>query len=300
MFNLPSGESTKSINSLEKITDWLIATGIERGDLIIAFGGGVIGDLVGFASAVTLRGIDFIQVPTTLLSQVDSSVGGKTGINSKYGKNLIGSFHQPKKVFIFTDTLKTLSQRELRSGYSEIIKYGLLGDNSFFSWLEENGHKVLALENESLNEAIYKSCKIKADIVSLDERETGSRALLNLGHTFAHALEAAVGYNNKLLHGESVSIGLIIAVKISTEMQFCEVGIFDKVNEHFKNIGLKTSLSDVDFSFPSSDELVNLMLMDKKVTKGLINFVMIKDIGKAFITNSVDLGLVKDVIDSLR
>ncbi len=300
MLNLPCGEATKSINFLEKISDWLIKSGVERGDLIIAFGGGVIGDLVGFVSAVTLRGIDFIQVPTTLLSQVDSSVGGKTGINSKFGKNLIGCFYQPRKVLIFTDVLKTLSERELRSGYSEIIKYGLLGDNSFFSWLEKNGHKVLALESESIHEAIYRSCKIKAEIVSLDERETGSRALLNLGHTFAHAFEAAVGYNNKLLHGEAVSIGLIIAIKISIEMGFCEADILEKVRDHFKNIGLKTRLSDVDFSFPSSDELVNLMLMDKKVTNGLINFVMIKGIGTAFVTNSVDLGLVKDVIDSSR
>ena len=300
LYELPAGERVKSLTFVEKLTDWLIDTGIERGDLVIAFGGGVVGDLVGFVAAVTLRGINFIQVPTTLLAQVDSSVGGKTGINSRFGKNLIGCFYQPKHVLVYTDILKTLSKRDLRSGYSEIIKYGILGDSDFFNWLERNGQKVLLLENESLEEAIFRSCMIKADIVSLDERESGSRALLNLGHTFAHALEAAVGYNDRLLHGEAVSIGIMLAAEVSRRMKFCNATVLERIRKHFNNTGLKTCISEVDFSFPSSDELVNLMFKDKKVTNGLVNFVMLKGIGEAFITNSVDISVVKDTIDYSR
>ena len=300
LFELPAGEHIKSIPYLEKLTDWLIETGIERQDLVIAFGGGVIGDLVGFASAVTLRGVNFIQVPTTLLAQVDSSVGGKTGINSKFGKNMIGCFYQPKQVLIYTETLQTLSKRDLRSGYSEIIKYGLLWDKSFFDWLEKNGKRVLLLENEPLNEAIYRSCMIKAKIVSLDERETGTRALLNLGHTFAHALESAVGYGGQLLHGEAVSVGIVLAADVSGRMGYCTKSTLDQVKKHFVKMGLKTFISEIDFSFPSSEKLVELMLKDKKVNNGLINFVMLKDIGDAFVTSSVDLSLVREALDSSR
>ena len=300
LYELPAGEHVKSLTFFEKLTDWLIDTGIERGDLVIAFGGGVVGDLVGFVAAVTLRGINFIQVPTTLLAQVDSSVGGKTGINSRFGKNLIGCFYQPKHVLVYTDILKTLSERDLRSGYSEIIKYGIIGDNDFFNWLERNGQKVLLLENEFLEEAIFRSCMIKADIVSLDEHESGSRALLNLGHTFAHALEAAVGYNDRLLHGEAVSIGIMLAAEVSRRMKFCNTTVLERIRKHFNKTGLKTFISEVDFSFPSSDELVNLMFKDKKVTNGLMNFVMLKGIGEAFTTNSVDISVVKDTIDYSR
>lgn len=300
LFELPAGEHIKSISYLEKLTDWLIETGIERQDLVIAFGGGVIGDLVGFASAVTLRGVNFVQVPTTLLAQVDSSVGGKTGINSKFGKNMIGCFYQPKQVLIYTETLQTLSKRDLRSGYSEIIKYGLLWDKSFFDWLEKNGKRVLLLENEPLNEAIYRSCMIKANIVSLDERETGTRALLNLGHTFAHALESAVGYSGQLLHGEAVSVGIVLATDVSSRMGYCTKSTLDQVKKHFVEMGLKTLISEIDFSFPSSEKLVELMLKDKKVNNGLINFVLLKDIGDAFVTSSVDLSLVREALDSSK
>ena len=300
LMKLPSGEAVKSFSFFEKIVNWLLETGIERDDLIIAFGGGVIGDLVGFAASTTLRGVDFIQIPTTLLSQVDSSVGGKTGINSSFGKNLIGSFNQPKAVIIDIEVLNTLSNREFRSGYSEIVKYGLLADINFFNWLDVNGDKLLSRDQSAIKYAINRSCSIKAKIVIADEKEKGERALLNLGHTFGHALESLTGYSDKLLHGEGVSIGCMLAFEVSSASGFCSSNDLERVKNHFKKNNLKSKIKDINQSFPPTSVIMEEMFKDKKVKNELINFVMVRSIGEAFITNEVDLGVVSQVIEQSR
>ena len=282
---LPSGEAVKSFSFFEKIVNWLLETGIERDDLIIAFGGGVIGDLVGFAASTTLRGVDFIQIPTTLLSQVDSSVGGKTGINSSFGKNLIGSFHQPCLVLIDTEVLKSLSDRLLRAGYTEIVKYALINNKDFFSWLEKNGHLILAGDKEALRHAIFVSCCSKAEIVSNDERETGQRALLNLGHTFGHAIESINQYKKNINHGEAVSIGIVFALKLSQELKHLDNKKVDNAIKHLKDIGLPTSLPKSIKKNTTLKKFVLAMKKDKKVKRGKINLILLKKIGKAFITN---------------
>jgi 3-dehydroquinate synthase len=285
---LPSGEKTKDFAHLEQLLDELLGRGIERSTVLVALGGGVIGDLVGFAAAVALRGLDFIQVPTTLLSQVDSSVGGKTGINTRHGKNLVGAFHQPRLVLADTTTLGTLDSRQVRAGYAEVAKYGLIDDPGFFEWLEDNGAAVCRLENESLVRAVTESCAAKAAIVGADERESGQRALLNLGHTFGHALEAAVGFDDRLLHGEAVALGMVMAFDLSVRLGLCPAEDADRVRRHLSAVGLPTRLSEVA-GVPSWNpaELLGHMARDKKVDQGRITFVLVRGIGQAFTARDI-------------
>ena len=293
---LAPGELTKNWASFNKTVEWLIEKKIERDDIVVALGGGVIGDLVGFAASVVRRGVSVVQIPTTLLSQVDSSVGGKTGINSPQGKNLIGTFHQPKLVVIDSTVLKTLTKRDFLSGYSEVVKYGLLGDKLFFEWLIDNKNGFFDCDLHVLREALRRSCLAKVDIVTKDEKEKGQRALLNLGHTFGHALESATNYSDILLHGEGVSIGCVLAFKLSVEMGFCETSEVTKVIKHFKEIGLKTAFSDLPFKLPSADKFLSLMLNDKKVKNGALNLILANRIGDAFIAENVDLNLVLEFL----
>ena len=286
---LEPGEISKGWDSFIKTVEWLIEKRIERDDLIIALGGGVIGDLVGFAASVVLRGVSVMQVPTTLLSQVDSSVGGKTAINSAQGKNLIGTFHQPKLVVADTSLLGTLNRRDFLSGYSELVKYGLLGDEELYEWLNENGHQLLKGEEQITNLAVKKACETKAKIVMADEKENSERALLNLGHTFGHALEAATNYSDRLLHGEAVSIGCVLAFKFSNEIGICNSSEVDRVINHFLSMGLKTEIKDIPGQLPTSKAFVNLMLNDKKVTSGSLNLVLVHKIGAAFVAKDVSI-----------
>ena len=284
---LEPGEQTKDYAHAEDLTRKLLDARIDRQTALVALGGGVIGDLVGFCAAITLRGLDFVQVPTTLLAQVDSSVGGKTGINMPQGKNLIGAFHQPRLVVADTGTLKTLSPRETRSGYAEVVKYGLINDAGFFSWLESNGPGVIGGEAEALRHAVVTSCKAKAAIVAADETEQGSRALLNLGHTFAHALEARTGYGNALNHGEAVAIGLRLAFDLSVRMGLCPPEDRDRMRGHLEAAGLPAGLRGLADDGWSADELIDLMGQDKKVRGGKLTFVLVRGIGDAFITADI-------------
>ncbi len=285
---LPAGEQTKSYALLAQVCDDILAAGIERNDHIIAFGGGVIGDLAGFAAAIVRRGIGFIQIPTTLLAQVDSSVGGKTGINSGHGKNLVGAFHQPAAVLADIDVLNTLPARELAAGYAEVAKYGLLGDADFFGWLEDNAGRIFSADPQARIRAIRTSCQAKAAIVARDERESGDRALLNLGHTFGHALEAATGYSDTLLHGEAVAIGMAQAFRFSEQLGICRPGAAARVEKHLKSVGLPTDVSGFRGKLPGADELVRIMRQDKKAEAGRINFVLVKDIGNAYIDRTIE------------
>jgi len=294
---IPSGESSKSFASLESLLDDIFATSPERNVTLIALGGGVIGDLTGFAASILLRGVNFIQVPTTLLSQVDSSVGGKTGINNKYGKNLVGSFYQPKLVLIDIDTLSTLPERELLAGYAEVVKYGLINDREFFNWLDDNLDKILAKEPEALKHIIYKSCEAKAKIVEMDEREGGKRALLNLGHTFGHALEQQAGYDGSLVHGEAVSIGMVMAFVMSCKMGFCKQEDVELAREHLKKSGLPVSPLDIKDSWDAT-QMLKAMSQDKKVSDGKLVFILASAIGESFIEKNVDAAVVSDTIDS--
>lgn len=284
---LPAGESTKSFQHLASLCDRLLAAGIERNDRIIAFGGGVIGDLAGFAAAILRRGIDFIQIPTSLLAQVDSSVGGKTGINSAHGKNLIGAFHQPVAVITDTALLNTLPRRELAAGYAEVAKYGLLGDAQFFDWLEASADLIMRGDSQARIHAIRRSCEAKARIVAEDETETGVRALLNLGHTFGHALEAATGYSQRLLHGEGVSIGMVQAFRFSEHHGLCKAGTADRVARHLKSVGLPVHASEIPGSLPPPAALVDIMRQDKKAQAGKLTFILARGIGEAFIARDV-------------
>ncbi|MDX2306928.1 MAG: 3-dehydroquinate synthase [Hyphomicrobium sp.] len=295
---LPPGEATKSFAALGPLSERLLEMGLERGDFVVAFGGGVIGDLAGFAAGILRRGVRFVQIPTTLLAQVDSSVGGKTGINTRQGKNLIGVFHQPSLVVADTDTLKTLPAREMRAGYAEVAKYGLLGDAEFFAWLEENVTGVLAHDIAPLTRAIETSVKAKAAIVARDELETGDRALLNLGHTFGHALEAFTGYSDRLLHGEGVAIGMAQAFRFSAALGLVARGVADRVEAHLRAAGLPTLISDIPGPRPSSDALVKLMGQDKKVRDGALTFILVRGIGQAFVERGVDAGQVKAFLDA--
>ncbi len=285
---LPAGEATKSYQHLAETCDGLLSAGIERQDMIIALGGGVIGDLTGFAAAILRRGVDFIQIPTTLLAQVDSSVGGKTGINSAHGKNLIGAFHQPRSVLIDIALLDTLPRRELAAGYAEVAKYGLLGDAQFFSWLETNAPALFAGDAQVRIKAITRSCEMKARIVAEDETETGVRALLNLGHTFGHALEAATGYSSRLLHGEAVAIGMAQAFRFSQAQGLCPSGAAQRIERHLRSVGLPTRLSDIPGSLPGAEKLIEIMRQDKKAVAGKLTFILLRDIGEAFITRDVE------------
>lgn len=284
---LSPGEATKSFADLARLCDWLLGTGLERGDCIVALGGGVIGDLAGFAAAVVLRGIGFIQIPTTLLAQVDSSVGGKTGINSTLGKNLIGAFHQPLCVIADTTALATLPRRELAAGYAEVAKYGLIGDAAFFAWLEENAARLFAGDREALGYAVNVSCRAKARIVAADETEAGVRALLNLGHTFGHALEAAAGFGNKLLHGEAVAVGMAMAFRFSERMGVCRAGAAARVADHLASVGLPAAPRDLAFDPPGAQGVLDLMRKDKKARDGRLTLILAHDIGEAFIAPDV-------------
>ena len=294
------GEKEKNISTVKKISDELLNSKIDRDDTLIAFGGGVLGDIVGFVASITLRGVDFIQIPTTLLAQVDSSVGGKTGVNTSHGKNLIGTFNQPILVLSDVSLLKTLDKRELKAGYSEIIKYALIMDDNFFSWLDKNFKKIDQVSDSKLIEAVYRSCKNKAHIVKMDVRESGVRAYLNYGHTFGHALEKLNNYRDTIKHGEAVSIGMLMA----SYMSFLEGHLSDKelnkINDQFRNTSLLTVIPKKLKDKLSTSVIQNTMLSDKKVKNGKINLVLLKKIGKAFVTNKYKQNNLKKVIkDSL-
>ncbi|MGZ9112954.1 MAG: 3-dehydroquinate synthase [Rhodoplanes sp.] len=295
---LPAGEQTKDFAHLRGLCERILSLGIERGTLLIALGGGVIGDLVGFAAGILLRGIDFVQAPTTLLAQVDSSVGGKTGINTPQGKNLVGLFHQPRLVLADVDTLKTLDERQMRAGYAEIVKYGLLGDRSFFEWLEANGGRVLAHDPAALRHAIAVSCRAKAAIVAEDEREAGQRALLNLGHTFGHALEAETGFGDALLHGEAVAIGAVLAFELSARLGFATADDIPRVRRHFASVGLPIDSRCLAGRDTSADRLLKHMRADKKVREGRLTFILARGIGQAFICRDVKDDDVRAVLEA--
>ncbi len=294
---LPAGETTKSWHHLEALTDRMIEHGIERRDHVIALGGGVIGDLVGFASAIVKRGCNFIQLPTTLLAQVDSSVGGKTAINSRAGKNLLGAFHQPALVLIDPDTLDTLGRREVAAGYAEVVKYGLIDDPDFFAWCEANGAALLDGDPAARAHAISRSVAAKAAIVSRDERETtGERALLNLGHTFGHALEAETGFSDRLLHGEAVAAGMALAFGYSVWRGECPAGDAERVVAHLRAVGLPASLAEAGVS-ASGARLVGHMLHDKKMDAGTLPFLLARSIGRTWLARDVDLKDVETYLD---
>ena len=293
---LPPGEAAKGWRGLETATEWLIARKVERDDLVLAFGGGVIGDLAGFAAAILRRGVGFVQAPTTLLAQVDSSVGGKTGINSPLGKNLVGAFHQPRFVLADTALLDTLPRRDFLAGYGEVVKYGLLGDAAFFAWLEENGPALAAGDAAARVHAIRRSCEMKAGIVSRDETEKGERALLNLGHTFCHALEAATGYSDRLLHGEGVAIGCLLAFETSAALGLCPQEAPGRVAAHLAAMGMKRSLADIPGDLPDAEGLLRLMEQDKKARGGRVAFVLARDIGAAYVERDADPGVVRRVL----
>ncbi len=279
IITLPVGEKTKSFPYLQKLIEKILKLGVDRNSLIICFGGGVLGDLVALASSLILRGIDFIQIPSTLLAQVDSSVGGKTAINSKYGKNLIGTFKQPKSVIISTDILKTLHKREIISGYAEILKYSFIKDASFFKWLTSNGKKVILLEPKSCIYAIQKSCSIKSKIVSMDEKEMGVREILNFGHTFGHAIESMTGYSNKIKHGESIFIGMYLAIKFSIFLKLCDKSILDLYENHLKKIGVPYKLEQYSLKLNYRIFLKHIKF-DKKIKKDKIKFILLRKIGE--------------------
>ncbi|MFQ5622247.1 MAG: 3-dehydroquinate synthase [Paracoccaceae bacterium] len=293
---VPPGEASKSWQILQQCVEWLLSERIERDDLVVALGGGVIGDLAGFAAAILRRGVGLVQIPTTLLAQVDSSVGGKTGINSPKGKNLVGAFHQPRLVLADTTVLKTLREREFLAGYGEVVKYGLLGDEGLFSWLESNGRAIASGDDAALRHAVFSSCRMKADIVARDEREQGDRALLNLGHTFGHALEAATGYSGRLLHGEGVAIGCVLAFELSRRLGFCPQEEPGRVRAHLSAMGMKCDLGQIEGELPGADGLLSLMAQDKKVRDGRIVYILARRIGEAFVARDIDPSIVRDML----
>ena len=284
---LPAGEASKSFDMLEALTDWLLAEKIERDDVILAFGGGVIGDLTGFAAAILRRGVSFIQIPTTLLAQVDSSVGGKTAINAPQGKNLIGAFHQPSLVIADTDVLNTLPQRDFLAGYAEVVKYAALGDADFFTWLETHREALLARESDILQQAVARSCAAKAAIVAEDEKEQGKRALLNLGHTFGHAYEALTHYSDALLHGEGVALGMVMAFDLSAQLGLCPEQDAIRFRQHIDDIGLPVTSENITGAPFAVADLMSAMAQDKKVQQGVMTFILVKRLGEAFISKDV-------------
>ena len=293
---LPSGEATKSWPQLSHAVDWLLEQRVERDDVVVALGGGVIGDLAGFAAAILRRGVRFVQVPTTLLAQVDSSVGGKTGINSAHGKNLIGAFHQPSLVLADTATLDTLPSRDFLAGYGEVAKYGLLGDADFFAALERDGPALAGGDPALRAWAVERSVAAKARIVERDETEAGDRALLNLGHTFAHALEAATGYSGRLLHGEAVAIGCGLAFETSARLGLCSQEDPVRVHAHFRAMGCRADLRDIPGELPDADGLMALMAQDKKARAGRMRYVLARGIGRAFVADDVDPATIRDTL----
>ena len=294
---LPPGEHTKSMEHLEQLLDNLLENNIDRKTTLVALGGGVVGDLTGFAASIVMRGVDFVQVPTTLLSQVDSSVGGKTGIDTRFGKNLIGAFHQPRAVITDTSTLDTLPMRERLCGYAEVIKYGVINDRHFYDWLIENGQKVLDGNPAARREAVRRSCANKAEIVAADEREQGLRALLNLGHTFGHALEAQIGFEDKLKHGEAVAIGMIMALELSVRLAMASETDLNSLKEHLKIVGLPVGLDGLAGGNWTADALLDHMGRDKKTQDGKLTFILARAIGNSFVANDVDADAVKGVLE---
>jgi 3-dehydroquinate synthase len=298
---LPAGEATKCWAELTHVVEWLLDQKVERSDVVVAFGGGVIGDLVGFAAAILRRGVQFVQIPTSLLAQVDSSVGGKTGINTPHGKNLVGTFHQPALVLADVSVLGTLTARDFLAGYGEVVKYGMLGDAPYFDWLEVNGPAMAQGDMALRIEAVRRAVQMKADIVMRDETEQGDRALLNLGHTFGHALEAATGYSDRLLHGEGVAIGCALAFELSARLGLCAQEDPSRVRAHLSAMGMKTDLRNIAVDLPDADALLELMGQDKKVVDGQLRFVLARGIGQAFVTGEVPKGIVltllKDALD---
>ena len=297
---IPAGEASKSMPVLSEMLEKILTLGVDRDVVLIALGGGVVGDLVGFAAASLLRGVDFIQIPTSLLAQVDSSVGGKTGVNAAAGKNLIGAFHQPRCVLADIALLDTLPDRELRAGYAEVVKYGLLDDATFFEWLEVNGAAVLARKPEALTTAIIASCATKARIVESDEREVGARALLNLGHTFGHAFEAAAGFDGTLLHGEAVAVGIGLAFDLAKDMNLCTGQDTERAKAHLRTIGLAASLAELPVRNTPSERLITLMRRDKKSRNGKMRFVLPRAIGDSFVCDTVEEDALYRVLETSR
>lgn len=292
---LKPGEATKSFSELVPLCERLLELGVERGDVVIAFGGGVVGDLAGFAASILRRGVSLVQIPTSLLAQVDSSVGGKTGINTPQGKNLIGTFHQPRLVITDTDVLMSLPERQFRAGYAEVIKYGLLGDLDFFNWLEKSWREIFA-GGPARAQAIETSCRAKAAIVAEDERESGNRALLNLGHTFGHALEAYAGYSDRLLHGEAISIGMALAFEFSNELDLCAGQDTQRAIAHLKAAGLPAEIGQIPGGAPDADALLALMAQDKKVQAGVPAFILVRGIGEAYVERRMDMEKLQDFL----
>ncbi len=284
---LDAGEQTKDISHFGKLMDAILGRGIDRDTALVALGGGVVGDLTGFAAATALRGIDFVQIPTTLLAQVDSSVGGKTGINSPHGKNLIGAFHQPRLVLADSRVLRTLPRREMLAGYAEVVKYGLIGDAAFFGWLEGHGADLIDGNPAKIRHAVVTSCRAKAAIVAADEREAGERALLNLGHTFGHALEAETGYSNTLLHGEAVAIGMVMAFDLSARLGLCPPDDAARVRRHLAAVGLPTGTNFTNSVLWDPARLMSHMGRDKKTRGGKLTFILVRGIGDAFVSRDV-------------
>ena len=293
---VPPGEGSKSWEQFARVSEWLLEQKVERRDVVVAFGGGVVGDLVGFAAATLRRGVRFVQIPTTLLAQVDSSVGGKTGINTAQGKNLIGAFHQPSLVLADITVLETLTPRDFLAGYGEVVKYGLLGDAAFFDWLEANGPAMAAGDAGLRQYAVKRSVEMKAEIVARDETEEGDRALLNLGHTFCHALEKATGYSNRLFHGEGVAIGCALAFELSQRLGLCSQEAPSRVRAHLKAMGMKTDLADIPGDLPDAAALLALMGQDKKVIDGRLRFILARGIGAAFVADDVPSAVVTGVL----
>lgn len=299
LVRLPPGEQTKSYAHLEELLERLIALNVERQDIVAAFGGGVVGDLTGFAASVLRRGVNFIQIPTTLLAQVDSSVGGKTAINSHHAKNLIGAFHQPRLVICDTALLDSLPRRDRNAGYAEIVKYGLLGDRAFYNWLEANGHAVIAGDRAALRHAVAESCRQKAAIVARDEKENDVRALLNLGHTFGHAFEHYVHFDpERLRHGEAVALGCILAFAFSVRQGLCSKSAYNRVRRHFAAIGLPVDLQDIGLNGIDSEALIHAIKQDKKVEAGQLTFILARDIGDAFICRDYGPADVREFFQS--
>jgi len=293
---IPPGEASKSFEGLADLTDRLLALALDRGDMIVAFGGGVVGDLAGFAAAIYKRGIDFVQIPTTLLAQVDSSVGGKTAIDTPRGKNLVGAFHQPRLVLADLDVMASLPDREMRAGYAEVIKYGLLGDFAFFEWLETHGAAVLAREPEALAHAVARSVEMKAEIVAEDEREAGRRALLNLGHTFGHALEAELGFGEALVHGEAVALGCAQAFRYSARLGLMSSQDALRAERGVAAAGLPVRLEQISSQPFSADRLIDHMAQDKKAEGGALTLVLARGIGQAFTAKAVDAGQLREFL----
>jgi 3-dehydroquinate synthase len=296
---VPNGEGTKSMARLTEVVEGLLDARLERGDIVLALGGGVIGDLAGFAAAVTRRGMDFVQIPTTLLAQVDSSVGGKTGVNAPHGKNLIGAFHQPRLVLADLGALKTLPPRQFAAGYAEVVKYGLIDDEDFFFWLEANRREIFE-GGPARAEAVARSCAAKTRFVLADEKETGVRALLNLGHTFGHALEKATGFSDVLLHGEAVAIGMVLAHGFSAKLGMAPNQDTGRIAAHLKSAGLPTRLVDIPADLPGTAVLMSAVAQDKKVIRGTLTFILTRGIGKAFIERNVDGNAVATYLEEMR